>query len=134
MLRNNRTSEEHPLGIFHPHAPYHHIKKENTGLIEVMGMAILPARLRSELREINTAIRQNRQASTGIHATWVQVITAKYAAEGRPLAKLPESQLDEILRDEVGRVFCGVLEDCGVFKRNAEGKKAFARFLQTVSA
>ena len=132
VLRNNRTSEEHPLGIFHPHTQYHHIKKENIGLIEVMGMAILPARLRTELREINEAIRQSKPASTGIHADWVREITARYTAEGRPLDTMPETQLDAVLQDEVGKVFCGVLEDCGVFKRDEKGRKAFATFLHAL--
>ncbi|MFH1513552.1 MAG: UDP-glucose--hexose-1-phosphate uridylyltransferase, partial [Bacillota bacterium] len=125
VLRNNRTSAEHPLGIFHPHREYHHIKKENIGLIEVMGMAILPARLRGELRGINAAIRKQKPPPGPIHADWVREIVQTYAAEGRPSQRMTEAELNQVLRDEVGRVFCGVLEDCGVFKRGGEGRKAF---------
>ena len=131
VLRNNRTSQEHPLGIFHPHRQYHHIKKENIGLIEVMGMAILPARLRAELKEISLAIRQQRPAPAA-HADWVEAIAEKYAAQGQPLHPMTQEQLDAVLRAEVGAVFCGVLEDCGVFKRDAEGNAAFRRFLGTL--
>ena len=129
VLRNNRTSAEHPLGIFHPHREYHHIKKENIGLIEVMGMGVLPARLSGELRGINEAIRQKRPAPDAIYADWANAITNKYAAQGRPLDAMAEEDVKRILYDEVGQVFCGVLEDCGVFKRDDKGRAAFRRFL-----
>lgn len=132
VLRNNRTSAEHPLGIFHPHAEYHHIKKENIGLIEVMGMAILPARLRGELQTLSTAIRAGKPCPIPMHAAWVDEITSKYRAQGTPLATMSEAQLEIILQTEVGRVFCRVLENCGVFARTAGGKEAFLRFLQAV--
>ncbi len=129
VLRNNRTSEEHPLGIFHPHSEYHHIKKENIGLIEVMGMAILPARLRAELKEIAAAMSQQKPCSTAMHADWVQALTEKYTAAGTPPHTMTLPQLDALLQNEVGSVFCGVLEDCGVFKQNAQGQEALGRFL-----
>ncbi len=133
VLRNNRTSAEHPLGVFHPHAEYHNIKKENIGLIEVMGMAILPARLRQELQNINDAIRNNQPAPDPLHADWVKSLVAKYNAENRPLYVMSEAQLDTVLRAEVGRVFCGVLENCGVFKRDEQGLKAFLAFADAIS-
>lgn len=132
VLRNNRTSREHPLGIFHPHAEYHHIKKENIGLIEVMGMAILPARLREELQEIGAAIRRNKPSPFPIHADWVREIVSRYLSEGRPLDRIAEAEVETILCGEVGRVFCAVLENCGVFKRDPHGKQAFLRFLQAL--
>ena len=132
VLRNNRTTPEHPLGIFHPHREYHHIKKENIGLIEVMGMAILPSRLREELRQINAAIRAKQPCPVAIHAEWVRAITATYHQAGRELHMMTRQQLDAVLRDEIGRAFCGVLEDCGVFKRDSEGWQAFGRFVDTL--
>lgn len=132
VLRNNRTSGEHPLGIFHPHAEYHHIKKENIGLIEVMGMAILPARLREELREIGEAIRQGKPSPFTIHADWVEAIAARAAAEGNPLHRLGESELDAVVRAEMGLLFRSVLENCGVFKRDVAGKLAFQKFIRAL--
>jgi len=132
VLRNNRTSAEHPLGIFHPHSEYHHIKKENIGLIEVMGLAILPARLRAELQEINTAIRHGQPCPVASHTAWVEEIEEKYAALGTPLNQMTEAQLHTLLQAEIGRVFCLVLEDCGVFKHDDAGKQAFRRFLGTL--
>ena len=133
VLRNNRASAEHPLGIFHPHEEYHHIKKENIGLIEVMGMAILPARLRGELAEINAAIRENRPLADSPHGDWLKAITEKYEAEGSPLHEMPEVEVDGILRAEVGQVFRAVLEDCGVFKRDQKGREAFLQFISLVT-
>ena len=132
-MRNNRTSAEHPLGIFHPHKEYHHIKKENIGLIEVMGMAILPARLRGELEEINEAVRTNKPLADPLHADWVKAVTEKYEAEGRPLRDMAEAEVDGVLRAEIGQVFRAVLEDCGVFKRNEKGKLAFKAFIADLS-
>jgi UDPglucose--hexose-1-phosphate uridylyltransferase len=132
VLRNNRTSAEHPLGVFHPHAEYHHIKKENIGLIEVMGLAVLPARLREELKSISTAIRRNKPYTDPLHADWVRALVQKYSAEHRPFHGMGEAQLDTVLRTEVGRVFCGVLEDCGVFKRDEAGRKAFLKFIVAI--
>ena len=132
VLRNNRTSAEHPLGIFHPHAQYHNIKKENIGLIEVMGMAILPARLRGELSEIAAALRARKPCPVAVHEAWIGELSARYAAEGRPLSGMTAAKLETALRGEVGGVFCRVLENCGVFKRGAEGKQAFLRFLSAL--
>ncbi|MBN1777552.1 MAG: UDP-glucose--hexose-1-phosphate uridylyltransferase [Clostridiales bacterium] len=134
VLRNNRTSGEHPLGIFHPHEEYHHIKKENIGLIEVMGMAILPSRLRGELREIKKAMRENQPSPDPPHADWVKAMTKRYAAANRPMQTMSEAKLETALRAEVGKVFCGVLEDCGVFKRNEAGRRAFGKFIAAISA
>ncbi|QHT59948.1 UDP-glucose--hexose-1-phosphate uridylyltransferase [Paenibacillus lycopersici] len=131
VLRNNRTSEEHPDGIFHPHRHLHHIKKENIGLIEVMGLAVLPGRLKAELEEIarlltgetaydGTAVQSGPLAK---HADWIE---AMIAANGMALSA---EQAEALLRDEVGRKFLDVLCDAGVFKRTPEGREAFARFL-----
>lgn len=132
VLRNNRTSAEHPLGVFHPHAEYHHIKKENIGLIEVMGMAILPARLREELRDINEAIRNGKPSPTPSHADWAEALVQKYALENRLLRRMAEAELDAVLRAEVGQVFRGVLENCGVFKRDEAGRQAFWKFISAI--
>jgi len=134
VLRNNRRSKRHPLGIFHPHGEYHHIKKENIGLIEVMGMAILPSRLRKELEEINLAIRENKPSPSPLHADWVKALTGRYAQEGRPMRKMTEAEIEAILRAEVGKVFRGVLENCGVFKRDETGKQAFLKFIAAITA
>lgn len=133
VLRNNRTSTAHPMGIFHPHGQYHHIKKENIGLIEVMGMAILPARLRAELMEINDALRRNRPCGNPLHTDWANAIAGKYEAENRPLHAMTEAEVDAVLREEVGQVFRAVLEDCGVFKRDEEGRRAFKKFADFIA-
>ena len=132
VLRNNCTSEQHPLGIFHPHKEYHHIKKENIGLIEVMGMAILPARLRGELAEIATALLRKQPCPIAMHTEWMQSLIEKYSAQGTPPDTMTQEQIEAMLRDEVGHVFCGVLEDCGVFKQTSEGRKAFDRFINAL--
>ena len=125
VLRNNLTTEEHPLGLYHPHEELHHIKKENIGLIEVMGLAVLPARLKTELQLLETAILKDqsllRQEPLTKHALWVEELMKKHSFN-------PENTL-EILRQEVGAVFCKVLQDAGVYKRNAQGQAAFLRFL-----
>ena len=125
VLRNNITTEEHPLGVFHPHAELHHIKKENIGLIEVMGLAVLPSRLKNEMAGVKKAIlagsslREDERLSS--HADWADGIVRKYA-------HIDASNIDSILQDEIGLVFRRVLEDAGVFKRTPEGQKAFDRF------
>ena len=127
VLRNNITTKEHPLGVYHPHAELHHIKKENIGLIEVMGLAVLPARLKTELAGIEEAIL------TGIplmgelekHDAWVQELMHKQMFT-------PENTAS-ILKMEVGKVFAQVLEHAGVFKRNPEGAAAFDRFINYVN-
>ena len=129
VLRNNITTEEHPLGVYHPHARLHHIKKENIGLIEVMGLAVLPARLKQELSDLEKAILEDRDISSdeslSKHADWVKEIKEKYRAAGTGFTA---ENIGQILRDEVGLVFSQVLEDAGVYKRNEEGKRAFRRF------
>lgn len=130
VLRNNITTEEHPLGVFHPHAKLHHIKKENIGLIEVMGLAVLPARLKVELARLKDAMLAGRDLrkdeELAKHADWVDEFSARYAA-------IDSANIDEILEREIGRVFMEVLEDAGVYKRTEEGQKAFDRFLQRLS-
>ena len=123
-LRNNITTEEHPLGVFHPHANLHHIKKENIGLIEVMGLAILPSRLKAELDAVANAIVAGRDlrddALTAPHAEWAQGFAARCNAENAR----------DVIKRETGLVFEQVLHDAGVFKRTPEGKAAFARFVE----
>ncbi|MBR5579121.1 MAG: UDP-glucose--hexose-1-phosphate uridylyltransferase [Lachnospiraceae bacterium] len=129
VLRNNITTKEHPLGVYHPHAELHHIKKENIGLIEVMGLAVLPARLKQEMEELSQAIikgediRKNETLEK--HADWVEKFLPKYDA-------VTEENIMKILQDEIGAVFSRVLEDAGVYKRNEEGKKAFLRFIESL--
>ncbi len=129
-LRNNLTTDEHPLGLFHPHAQRHHIKKENIGLIEVMGLAVLPSRLQKELELLEAFIAEGRdiagEASIAKHADW-----ANSFAEG--LKGQPHEVIREILEKEVGKVFLHVLEDAGVFKRDKKGKAAFLRFIESLS-
>ena len=133
VLRNNITTPEHPLGVYHPHAELHHIKKENIGLIEVMGLAVLPARLKDELEKLNEAIRAGRDIRSddmlAKHADWVEEIKRKYpdlGAKGAP-------EVEKILCEETGIVFMKVLEHAGVYKRTQEGKDAFLRFVDTVN-
>ena len=127
VLRNNITTEEHPLGVYHPHAKLHHIKKENIGLIEVMGLAVLPARLKSEMAELKEAILKGTDLRAGEvlekHADWVEEFAPKYE-------KIDASNIDEIVEKEIGLVFMEVLEDAGVYKRTVEGQKAFDRFVE----
>ena len=129
-LRNNLTTDEHPLGLFHPHAQRHHIKKENIGLIEVMGLAVLPSRLQKELELLEAFIAEGRdiagEASIAKHADW-----ANSFAEG--LKGQPREVIREILEKEVGKVFLHVLEDAGVFKRDKKGKAAFLRFIESLA-
>ena len=126
VLRNNRTSEEHPLGIFHPHADVHHIKKENIGLIEVMGLAVLPARLKRELEEVENFILGKTEVVADYHLNWAGELKARYQAV------VNESNVESIVRDEVGKKFLRVLEDAGVFKRDEAGTTGFKRFIQTL--
>lgn len=135
VLRNNRTSEEHPDGIFHPHQDLHHIKKENIGLIEVMGLAVLPGRLHGELERIadvlcgdqgsNESWDQDQEHPLYKHKAWIAKLRNRLTQSG-PLSR--EKVLD-VLRDETGRIFLRVLEDAGVFKHTPEGRAAFERFL-----
>lgn len=128
VLRNNITTKEHPLGVFHPHAKLHHIKKENIGLIEVMGLAVLPARLKDEMSALESALIDDTDirsdATLSKHADWTDELKQKYTFT-------PENTAD-ILKKEIGIVFSEVLSDAGVFKRNAEGEAAFLRFISKV--
>ncbi len=130
VLRCNITTEEHPLGVFHPHADKHHIKKENIGLIEVMGLAVLPSRLKTELTELADAIVCGRNlrenGSLCKHADWVDELKTRHS--------FTEENAMDILLEETGRVFAGVLEDAGVYKNTPEGKEAFLRFANSVNA
>lgn len=132
-LRNNRTSEEYPDGIFHPHKEYHNIKKENIGLIEVMGLAILPARLKdqgAQIAEILAGQRPNTSREAGdtlaVHANWIDELIAKYGTHMKP------QDANKAVKAEIGTVFSHVLENAGVFKQDAAGQAAFVRFMQSV--
>lgn len=126
VLRNNITTEEHPLGVYHPHAELHHIKKENIGLIEVMGLAVLPSRLKLELEQLADAIlakedlRKNEVLEK--HADWVDAFLPKYH-------EVTKENVMDIIQKEVGIVFGKVLEHAGVYKRDAAGRAAFQRFI-----
>ena len=128
VLRNNLTTEEHPLGVYHPHAELHHIKKENIGLIEVMGLAVLPARLKTELAAVAEKLAKGEDLRadplTASHADWAEGFAGKYEITA-------DNALD-VVQKETGLVFAQVLEHAGVYKRNAEGKEAFLRFLNTL--
>ena len=130
VLRNNITTKEHPLGLFHPHAELHHIKKENIGLIEVMGLAVLPSRLKEEIRVLSERIiagEDLRQDDvTAKHADWVEEFLPNYSNVGR-------DNIEEILKAEIGKVFAKVLEHAGVYKRNENGMNAFLHFAQYVN-
>lgn len=126
-LRNNLTTEEHPLGLYHPHAQYHNIKKENIGLIEVMGLAVLPSRLKEEMEVLadylveGKDIRKNEKIEK--HAEWVDTFRGKYDT-------ITHENVMDILKEEVGITFTHVLEDAGVYKCTEEGRQAFMRFIE----
>lgn len=126
VLRNNITSDEYPSGVFHPHSELHNIKKENIGLIEVMGHAVLPSRLNNELNLLKEYILNENNYSEEIekHLDWLQTFKDNYSFN--------DGNIEEILQNEVGKVFLKVLECCGVFKRDDEGKKAFIKFLEFI--
>ena len=130
VLRNNITTDEHPLGVYHPHAELHHIKKENIGLMEVMGLAVLPPRLKDELEALADAIVNGKDLlgseKTALHADWVQEFIGNYA-------DIAADNVMDILKAEVGKVFATVLEHAGVFKRNENGFAAFMRFIESVN-
>ena len=129
VLRNNITTKEHPLGVYHPHAELHHIKKENIGLIEVMGLAVLPARLKTELAAVADALVSDADltanAHTAPHAAWANELKTRYT--------FTKENVMDILQKEVGIVFSQVLEHAGVFKRNEAGKQAFLRFVNSIN-
>lgn len=128
VLRNNLTTKEHPLGLYHPHAELHHIKKENIGLIEVMGLAVLPARLKEELTLVAEGIVNGSDLRTDErtrkHADWVDSFADKY--------DITAENAFEIVQKEIGLVFAKVLEHAGVYARTEQGKEAFLRFLNTI--
>lgn len=124
VLRDNHTSEQFPDGVYHPHADVQHIKKENIGLIEVMGLAILPPRLKEELVEVKKYILNQANQIADYHKDWADQITL------RP--DLSAITVDDIIQEEVGSVFVRVLEDAGVYKRDQEGQAAFMRFLKSI--
>jgi len=130
VLRCNITTEEHPLGVFHPHADKHHIKKENIGLIEVMGLAVLPSRLKAELHDLAAAVAAGQDVSgdevLGKHAHWVEQLKTRYS--------FTEENALDILLQETGKVFAAVLEDAGVYKNTEAGRAAFLRFVDAVNA
>lgn len=125
-LRNNITTEECPLGLYHPHNEYHHIKKENIGLIEVMGLAVLPSRLKAEMEHLSQCLIKGEdivsKEDLKKHAAWAEEIKEKYT-------DINEGNVMDILKEEIGQVFVKVLEDVGVYKYNEEGRKAFDRFI-----
>ncbi|MDM5299844.1 UDP-glucose--hexose-1-phosphate uridylyltransferase [Bacillus pumilus] len=132
VLRNNRTNEQHPDGIFHPHEEVHHIKKENIGLIEVMGLAVLPGRLAEELRQLKEAILSEKpleaikaQPAIKKHEKW-----AKHLIEENTFT---EKNTEAILQEEIGQIFSRILAQAGVFKRTEQGKTAFKRFIHTLN-
>ena len=128
-LRNNITTEEHPLGVYHPHAQYHNIKKENIGLIEVMGLAVLPSRLKEELEILADYIVEGKDIRSNEkivkHADWTDSFLPKYDS-------ITKDNVMDILKEETGIVFTHVLEDAGVYKCTEEGRKAFMRFIETL--
>ena len=129
VLRNNITTEEHPLGVYHPHAELHHIKKENIGLIEVMGLAVLPARLKAEMELLSGMLQRVEDPATNEHtakhAEWANEIKAR-----RPEVKSNAAM--DVLKEEIGKVFVRVLEDAGVYKCTSEGRAAFVKFVKSV--
>ena len=128
VLRNNITTEECPLGYYHPHPEYHHIKKENIGLIEVMGLSVLPSRLKNEMALIKDAMLSGKDIASieaiASHKDWAEMIMNKY--------DINEDNCEEILQQEIGIVFTAILEQCGVYSRDEEGKKGFIKFIESV--
>lgn len=130
VLRNNITTTEHPLGVYHPHADKHHIKKENIGLIEVMGLAVLPSRLLGECGVLTDCILNGKDVRAderiALHADWVENFLEKYDS-------VTEENIEEILQQEIGLVFLQVLEDAGVYKCTSEGREAFLKFIEYIN-
>lgn len=128
VLRNNITTDECPLGFYHPHPEYHHIKKENIGLIEVMGLAVLPSRLKNEMALLKDAMLQGKDISKidaiASHKDWADMIINKY--------DITADNCEEILQKEIGIVFTSILEQCGVYSRDEKGKKDFIKFIESV--
>ena len=126
VLRDNQTSPEHPDGIYHPHADVQHIKKENIGLIEVMGLAILPPRLKEELKQVQDYLIGRESTVATYHQAWADDLKATHPAI------TDEAEAEALVRESVGQIFARVLEDAGVYKRTAEGQAAFRRFVATL--
>ena len=126
VLRDNQTSPEHPDGIYHPHADVQHIKKENIGLIEVMGLAILPPRLKEELKQVQDYLLGRESSVARYHQDWADDL------KGTHPSITEEAEAEAIVRESVGQIFARVLEDAGVYKRTAEGQAAFRRFVATL--
>ena len=130
VLRNNITTEEYPDGYYHPHPEYHHIKKENIGLIEVMGLAVLPSRLKKEMESLKKAMLSGEDISANEeiakHTQWADMIKNKYS-------NITKENIDKIIQDEIGIVFAAILEQCGVFSRTEEGKSQFLKFIDFVN-
>ena len=126
VLRDNQTSPEHPDGIYHPHADVQHIKKENIGLIEVMGLAILPPRLKEELKQVQDYLLGRENTVATYHQAWADDLKATHPAI------TDEAEAEALVRESVGQIFARVLEDAGVYKRTAEGQAAFRRFVATL--
>ena len=128
VLRNNIQTDEYPDGYYHPHPEYHHIKKENIGLIEVMGLAVLPSRLKSEMAQLREAMLEGRDISAdetlAKHADWADMIKAKY--------DINAENITDILKKEIGIVFSAILEQCGVFSRDEAGRAQFIKFIESV--
>ena len=128
VLRNNITTDEHPLGVYHPHAERHNIKKENIGLIEVMGLAILPARLKSEMADLEKAILSGTDPTTvesiAKHKEWLDTFKDKYT--------FTKENTEDILKAEIGHTFVEVLRDSGVYKCTEDGRAAFMRFIDSI--
>ena len=128
VLRNNITTKECPLGFYHPHPEYHHIKRENIGLIEVMGLAVLPSRLKGEMALLKDAMVLGKDIGSieaiASHKQWADMIMNKY--------DITADNCEEILQKEIGIVFTSILEQCGVYSRNDEGKAGFIKFIESV--
>jgi UDPglucose--hexose-1-phosphate uridylyltransferase len=128
VLRNNITTDEHPMGVYHPHAQYHNIKKENIGLIEVMGLAVLPARLKNEMGLLADAILEGKDISSisdiAKHAQWAQSWIGSY--------DITPDNINSIIKDEISKVFVKVLECAGVYKADQKGRTDFNRFISTL--
>lgn len=129
VLRNNITTKEHPLGVYHPHEELHHIKKENIGLIEVMGLAVLPARLKEEMAILSQAILAGSDVSSDErickHADWAAEVCKKHS-------NLNKDNIEDVLHEEIGQVFVKVLTDAGVYKCTEDGRRAFLRFVESI--
>ena len=129
VLRNNITTDEHPLGVYHPHSEHHNIKKENIGLIEVMGLAVLPARLKDEIADMKDAILTGKSftdvPTIEKHAAWFDAFRGEYEFDAE--------NCEDIIKREIGKTFVRVLRDAGVFKDTDEGRGYFLKFIDSVN-